>query len=311
VLVARQAGEGIGATVGTISMVPMAFRVPCATNSAKEFVPPDRATKGTQYWCPNCAVRVILKSGPKKRPHFAHERSAVCSAETVWHKWAKRLLEDRVSATLRGEALIVLIGDRCRGCDLPFAQAFPRHRVTTVQCEAPVASGHVVDVLLLDGGVPRLAVEVRVTHAVDSEKAAALTVPWLEVNAEEVVENPTIWRALRGKGLRVRCQHCEQMRSLRMKHAKHVRAWANLEFDPSQYPHWLGVCPHCNVVMLNIRYEGPNPPAPVPWTLCRDGYRGRGRRVVRRPLRTWSSACAHCHALTIVRSSHSWPSRTW
>ena len=47
------------------------------------------------FLCPNCNTSVILKYGPKKKPHFAHQTSCIyeyTENESIAHRAAKRLL---------------------------------------------------------------------------------------------------------------------------------------------------------------------------------------------------------------------------
>ena len=36
---------------------------------------PNQAVRGVQYTCPECGTPLVLRSGPLKRPHFAHHRT--------------------------------------------------------------------------------------------------------------------------------------------------------------------------------------------------------------------------------------------
>lgn len=63
--------------------------------------------------------------------------------------------------------------------------------------EHRLASGRVPDVVLLRDGEPRFGIEIFVTHAVDDEKAGALTIAWIELGGQAVLDAPLRWIPLR------------------------------------------------------------------------------------------------------------------
>ena len=147
-------------------------------------------------FCPICIAPVTLKLGTRNRHHYAHEPDSVCAAasgEGALHLAAKLLLAEalggggdnlslrRVCARVPGEVARV----RCAEGPLetlPLAW-------DTVEIERSLPSLR-ADLMLTLQGRPVLALEVRVTHAVDERKSAALKVlgiPWLEIDAARLL----------------------------------------------------------------------------------------------------------------------------
>jgi hypothetical protein len=95
-------------------------------------------------------------------------------------------------------------------------------RVVDALPEQRISSGRIVDVAFIDIDLNVVcAVEVFYTHAVDEKKAADLNGPWLEVRAEDVLENPLVLIAEQ-HGLRPwTCKECK-------------RAMATLDFASAQ-----------------------------------------------------------------------------
>lgn len=161
----------------------------------------------TGYRCPGCASPLLLRRGEVRAAHFAHQKSSTCSPETALHvgvkTWIAAKLErrlhcsrarlPRIQAACSGIRSEDGFGRewRCPGCawyqlsDLAFDQ---------VALEQETPDGLRPDVLLLHRGTPVLAIEVLVTHAVDSLKAARTTIPWVELDAGAVVASPWSWR---------------------------------------------------------------------------------------------------------------------
>jgi hypothetical protein len=77
---------------------------------------------------------------------------------------------------------------RCAACGSAREQRLPKV-VRYARVKAPLATRR-IDVLLHDcDGKPLCAVEILKTHAVDGIKAAQLNLPWLEVHADDILED--------------------------------------------------------------------------------------------------------------------------
>lgn len=168
------------------------FLLPVACDKGGFLVSPEDAQKQEAYACPGCEMPVLLRKGTKKRPHFAHRASYACSRESVLHHLGKRLVQEAVVDPARRRCIRLSIP--CP-CGEHFLVRFPDD-ISGAAFEKQIGP-YRVDVVLTRGSVDALAVEIRKTHAVDDQKAAGLPLPWVELDAEDLVENSVNWRALR------------------------------------------------------------------------------------------------------------------
>ena len=149
---------------------------------------PGRRRERAPFTCLGCGEPLVPRLGRRRAHHFAHRPGSTCSLtrpETALHLNAKeRLLFLCAEAFAR--RLIVRLGARCPACrrespiDLAGAGdgAAPEHAAGELR----------TDVLVTRGGAPALALEVKVTHAIDPAKEAtlaAMSLPALEIDARE------------------------------------------------------------------------------------------------------------------------------
>jgi hypothetical protein len=163
------------------------FAVPFARDGIGRLVGPDEAIPRGVYRCPSCDQTVDLHAGVRKRRHFHHRGSATCTPESVAHRTAKQLIVACIQRWQEGEAPPRFLR-RCAfdGCERTALQPLPAKVRQAVE-EMRLPSGRVVDVALLGtGGLTIAAIEVRQSHAVDADKARALPLPWIEVDAAQV-----------------------------------------------------------------------------------------------------------------------------
>ncbi len=160
------------------------------------------------FTCVACGERLVARLGERRARHFAHLPGAVCALtnpETLLHFEAKERLLFLCTEALAGRLSVVLLA-RCPGCRGPSPLAL------CAQGDSASAEGGVgalrADVLVTREGVPSLALEVRVTHAVGAEKEAALRargLVTLEIDArepwEEEVAGGRAVRVARGIGV--------------------------------------------------------------------------------------------------------------
>lgn len=86
------------------------------------------------------------------------------------------------------------------GCEGGITQDLPDD-ITRAEEEVALPDGSVADVVLYRGDAPAAAVEVVVTHRVAREKGRRLSLPWMELEAEALLERPYWWVAVQD-GLR-------------------------------------------------------------------------------------------------------------
>lgn len=282
-----------------------------ARDAEGRLVPPEEALKRTTYFCPSCGCTVDLHAGERKRRHY-HHRASTCSQESVLHVSAKRLIVQAIEAWHSGGRSPVFVR-RCAtaGCETATRQPIPKKVVRAIE-ELHLPTGHVADVGLLGpADLPIAAIEVLVSHEVDSRKAFEIGLPWVEVDAERVcasgglVLEPTQDRfvpwlcaahvSLRGEAKREERAH----RELR---ARLLRALPyRLEDYPGYRADELVRCPNGHD-SLRFEWSDREPPWPRPphvvahantEDVVYDATRGRLRSVMAFR-RTWVSACIRC-----------------
>lgn len=283
------------------------FRIPVARAGDGRLIAPADARRGGAYRCPECDDAVVLHAGARKRRHF-HHRSAQCDGETVTHRAAKALVAQAVEDWLAGGPPVVL-DRRCaaEGCASRTRQHVPK-KVAGVALERALPSGRVADVVLLARGVqlPVCVIEIRVTHAVDADKALAIGVPWIEVDGAQVCADAgrvlvaqrdklVPWLCAEHRDTRGKDARAE--RELRRILAARVRA---LPFGLAEFAGYRVAGParcvrgHDTVAFA---WEGRHPPWPRPPCVIAvesehawNAAAGRGRRVLRR----YVSVCTVC-----------------
>lgn len=143
------------------------------------------------FACLGCGEPLVARLGKERARHFAHLPGSTCpltAPESALHLDAKERLLALCREAFAGTRRVTLLA-RCPAC----RRLAPEDLAALG--DAAVAEGSVgplrADVLVLARGRPALALEVKVTHAVDPAKEAALAsagVPVLEIDAREAWE---------------------------------------------------------------------------------------------------------------------------
>ena len=164
--------------------------------------PRDRRSRAP-FTCLGCSEVLVPHLGRIRAPHFAHAPGSRCpltSPETALHLDAKERLLVLAEDAFAGRRHVVLLA-RCPSCRRPDSRDLA---ALGDSAEPEGAVGPLrADVLVSSGGRPALAIEVKVTHAVDPEKEAALatlSVPAVEVDARDEWE-----REESGGGIAIAC----------------------------------------------------------------------------------------------------------
>jgi hypothetical protein len=293
------------------------FRIPLAEGEGGRLVAPEEARRGGGYRCPACRSIVDLHAGDVKRRHYHHRKSS-CSAESVVHLSAKRLVVEAVESWRNGGPPVTFLR-RCAegGCEAATAQEIPR-KVLRAAEEWQLRSGHVVDVVLLGpADLPIAAVEIVVSHEVDDAKAFELGLPWIEVDGASVCESRGHELVpVRDKFLPWLCESHAHRRGVARREglaadrlrAALVRA---LPYQLADFPgyrvHETTRCPRGHDALV-FAWDGNEPPWPRPphvlaceeeEDVLYDTTRGRLRRVL--PFRRrWVSVCATCGARLVA-----------
>jgi predicted RNA-binding Zn-ribbon protein involved in translation (DUF1610 family) len=169
------------------------------------------------FSCPGCGEELVARLGRVRARHFAHRPGSTCplaAPETALHWNAKERLLELCEDAFAGRRRVRLIL-RCPGCHRP-APADLASLGDAARTEGRVGSLR-ADVLVTRGGSPALALEVRVAHALEAGKEAALSalgVPAAEIDAREEWEREE-WGGVavacaRSAGF-LRCAACEAL----------------------------------------------------------------------------------------------------
>jgi hypothetical protein len=140
------------------------------------------------FTCLGCGEPLVARLGRVRARHFAHAPGSTCpltAPETALHLDAKERLLRLCEDAFAGRSRVILEArcPRCRG-------RAPRDLAALGDAARPEAAVGPLraDVLVTAAGRAALAIEVRVTHAVDGTKEDALAawgVPAIEVDARE------------------------------------------------------------------------------------------------------------------------------
>lgn len=198
------------------------LKVPYAFDAAGQVVAPLTATKKAAFTCLECAQRLDLKRSRRERPHFAHRPDAlkVCYGESTLHLAAKHVLKAQLEQELTEHNRFVwhlpCVGVGERGCrdHAVLPQYADLSGWDGVNLEV-VHQSYRFDVAVLRRGRVAYGFEVFFRHEVPEAKAQALSVPWLELYAEDILGyRPRIPHKHRQAELR--CMNCtyltEQLR---------------------------------------------------------------------------------------------------
>jgi len=187
------------------------LKVPYAADSEDKLISPLEATKGEQYFCPLCKSLLIFRRGPIKTPHFAHKPSENCSSETRAHKIAKQLIIQSVHNWKRRISPSPRIIRKCKICNSTIEQMLPDKLTHAVE-ERTVEGGFIVDVALMKLNQPIAAIEVRATHKIGIYKRNMLELPFIEVDAYSIIDDPMLWNPEYDNFHHVRCGKCKRNR---------------------------------------------------------------------------------------------------
>jgi hypothetical protein len=296
------------------TLASSSFRIPFACDEHQRLVAPEDAGKGRRFTCPACERVVDLHAGAKKKRHY-HHRASACTAETVTHLSAKRLIVEAVVAWRAGGPAPVF--ERCcaaRGCTTTTRHRMPK-KVLRAEIESRLPSGHVADVALLgQNDVPIAAIEVLVTHAVDDVKALEIGIPWVEVSGEAVCRSHgRVLVPVRDRFLPWYCaEHVDRRgrafreeRDSRKKRAALLRALPyRVEDFPGYHVRSVAVCSRGHDTLV-FGWDGdaappwPRPPHVVARANAEDIFYDRSQKTLRKVLsfrRRFVSACTTCGA---------------
>jgi len=165
--------------------------IPFALDEKNRLYSPQDAQKGKSYFCPSCRKPVLLRRGDIKAAHFAHKADAACSQETVVHETAKLLIQKTIRDWKSGYSGAPIVRRECSVCFSTADQPLPE-KVEDAVLEHRLPNGLIADVALVTDNTVQAVIEIRVTHAVDADKASRLQTPFIELDGNEVLSDPFV-----------------------------------------------------------------------------------------------------------------------
>lgn len=255
------------------------FAIPVAFTSDGRLVRPDQAEPGQAYRCPGCSAEVVLRQGELRRAHFAHRHGEGCSAESASHRAAKRLVAQVILEWKSQGGPRPCIARACAryGCEGGVVQDIPDD-ITHAAEEVRLLDGSVADVVLFRGDQVAAAIEIRATHQVTEEKARRLAIPWVELDALELLERPYWWTAVQDGLQPFRCPVCTKEARQRADEVAEIQSRAialagraRTSLPPSPPYHFAPhMCWRCGAEMVAFIWPGSGnhssrrPPDPIP-----------------------------------------------
>ncbi|WP_460565152.1 competence protein CoiA family protein [Hydrogenophaga aquatica] len=279
----------------------MELRTPYGIGLDGSLVHASMAERGLPYYCPSCNTPLTLKAGEVLVRHFAHQADTSCTGETIAHHTAKLLLAKVIREQIdnpKAAKSILLLGS-CDCCHQPHHTLLKPGTFSGVSVEEPVGS-FVCDVLTYRRGEPSLAIEVVVTHKVTPEKANELSVPWIELDAEAIINDPYRWAPISERLRPLLCVSCKpklkRLADVAAKHGQPLEQYAGYK-DPKRATYLAAIreCWKCKEQFISYWWSGvpfcqTDPPSPKPPTIQLRWSKAFGGKY-------WANCCPACGQL--------------
>lgn len=273
------------------------LRVPLAIDSYGKLCSPKEAEKTKTYYCPVCKEPVILKKGEKKVPHFAHKITETCNPKTIMHKTAKILIKQMIEEWKLGKTQSPIVERKCHVCGDIVTQLLP-DKVYSVALEHKMVDGTIPDIVLMDNEkTPLAAIEIRVTHAVDEEKSKKISIPFIELEGKDVIENPTVWVPVTDKFKPVICRNCKLAYLKFQNKAQQLAKVMGIELPKSYFRYGITTCWKCKKEILVFIWPNKEPfsvstpkSRPIPHTLQFRYSKTVGHKY-------WANTCPYCKSI--------------
>lgn len=174
------------------------LKIPYALNAQGKIVHATDATGGIEYTCPGCPRPIRRRRGDwRRKTHFYHPAGADhCSLhnrETYYHIMGKLALQHLLTQKIGQGDVSTKAKVRCFVCGhhTETRLNIPAFEAVLVE-ERAAGSLRVPDLVLRHGGKDVAYIEVKYRQAVGAAKARELAVPWIEIDAEDLVERGTL-----------------------------------------------------------------------------------------------------------------------
>ena len=281
-----------------IGVIMENLKVPYGMNDSGELVSSENAVKTEAYRCPSCNVKLIHRAGEIRAKHFAHPPESECSLESILHKVAKQLTHNAIIDNSTGN-MPILLRNHCHSCGVEFDAKLPPKTFSGAALEVGV-SDYVCDVVGYRESEIALAVEIFNTHKVGDKKASDLPVHWVELKAEEVIDNPFYWKPTQSHLKRGFCPSCKS----HIKHVYEVADKWNIDRhiyspikNPSSFTYIASTetCFKCKEEIPVFWWQGvpfceAEPPQPRPRTIKYRNSKQYGGAY-------WANTCANCNMI--------------
>jgi len=270
------------------------LKVPKGISLKGELVSPEDAKKGGDYYCPGCQQRLVLRKGQVNRAHFTHPATSECSGETILHKTAKLLIAEVVNKFIENE-ISPVIDRTCKTCTTVTKQSLPA-TLTSAQLERKLSSGFIVDVALMIGDEIVSGIEIKVTHEVDEHKQTNIGLPFLELLADDVINDPMFWIPSIDAYQEYECPCCEKNKKVYWNYLKQISRETNVCLPTSIFRAATRECfrDNCKTEFLIFdwpgRINGNPPPEEKPHTI-----QYRYSKTTKET--TWVDTCPACKTI--------------
>ena len=267
---------------------PIALQVPYGVSQHGDLVPARDADADAVYACPGCAGLLVLHAGAVRAKHFAHKANTACDGETLVHITAKLLVAKIINEHSNSNTGITL-QCTCSKCESPVQRELPHSAFTHSEIEERIGP-YVCDVVAFKEGTAVLAVEIFNSHAVGGEKAEQLGLPWIELEAAEVLADPFNWRPVQMRLKPTLCLDCKAERA----ELERVAARWKLPLSEPLYVAAVAPCWGCKEKIIwywwpGVPFAQEKPPEPVPRTLQFRFSKMYGGKY-------WMNICPGCRA---------------
>jgi hypothetical protein len=270
------------------------LKVPYAADRTHALRSPDEAEKGHDYFCLACGDAVIFRKGKVKVAHFAHKAANICSQETIIHKTAKALVYNSITEWKSGKADPPWLKRNCVECESDISQPLPDALPGNVQSallEFPLPNNLIADIAIINGtDRPIMAIEIRATHAVDERKASRLLIPYIELDARDVITLPRIWKPLVDNLKPFACPNCaNNLKAFEIVTAA-IAGRMGITLPTSYYRYLPCKCWNCGrqIIVFSWPEDDENPrKQPRPITLQYRFSKTAGHKY-------WANVCIYC-----------------
>lgn len=165
--------------------------IPYGLSSDGKMILPEEAHLGQLYRCPECKIKLTLRTSKLKKPYFSHLSKGKCRLNQSPVALAKHVLHMTLREWLKGKGESIEIQTFC-----DIRQDLPRNEIYEVKVNHRLQFNnktHLADLSLLDQyGHPILNIKLH-----EKSRTRYIKNPkWMELSAEEILDNPNLLSSL-------------------------------------------------------------------------------------------------------------------